>query len=599
MASCFASGFSVFFRSTDTPFAPDCPIVKDADKGGDSRLPDELHHIKFSDATWSHDDQGIFYQTFPKPEAKSTLGSETDPNKEAKLFYHKIGTEQSQDRLICGVDPSLPTGMWGTEVSNDGRFLLLTNSQNTDPRSRTYVASLNVDGSVPSTLRWIAFADKFEYQLSYLASDGNVFYFMTNKDAQRYRIIKVTFDLAEAKATQEPWTLSVGSSVKVEEVVPEDKGDAVLNSATVIDNDKLLLVYSRNVIDELWLHDLKTGKQITRLLPNLVGSIVQISGKREDQSAFISSSSFVSPGTITRLQWTGGKAEEVPEVKTHRTTKVKGINPEDYISEQKWFESTDGTRVPMFITYHKDTKLDGTAPAWLYAYGGFQIPLSPAFSPSMMTWVTMYGGVLVWVNVRGGGEFGEQWHESGRRFNKHHTFEDVLSAAKFVHENKIAAKGRIILNGGSNGGMTVMSSLNMAKDEHGVGAGVAEVGVLDALRFNLFTIGSAWVADYGNPQDPEDFDNIRTFSPLHNVQDRAYPTTIFLTGDHDDRVSPLHTFKMTAELQYRLKDNPNPILCRIDLNSGHGAGKSLQKRIDEICDKYSAVARALKLELRK
>ncbi|CAO1618043.1 unnamed protein product [Parajaminaea phylloscopi] len=591
--------FSIYFRSTEVPFAPAGPDVKDADKGGEGRMADELHHIKFSDATWTHDDSGIFYQTFPKPDAKSTLGSETDPNREAELFYHRLGTQQSEDRLICGVDPNLPTGMWGTEISDDGKFLLVTNSKNTDPKSRYYVAALNEDGSVPTDLKWLALADKFEYQLSFLASDGNVFYFMTNKDAPRYRIVKVTADMSQAQSTKEPWSLSVNSSVKVEELVPEDHDQAVLSSATVVDGDKLLLVYSRNVIDELYLHDLKTGKQITRLLPDLVGSIGQISGKREDQTAFVSSSSFISPGTITRLQWTGGKPKEEPQIKTHRATKVKGIAPEDYVSEQRWFESADGTRVPMFLTYHKDTQLNGTAPAWLYAYGGFQITLSPAFSPSMMTWVTMYGGVLAWVNARGGGEFGESWHEGGRRFNKHHTFQDVLSASKYLHENQVAAKGKIILNGGSNGGMTVMASLNMAKEEHGVGAGVAEVGVLDALRFNLFTIGSAWVADYGNPQDPADFDFIRTFSPLHNVQDRPYPTTVFLTGDHDDRVSPLHTFKMTAEMQHRLKDNPNPILCRIDLNSGHGAGKSLAKRIEETCDKYAAVARALDLQVRK
>lgn len=351
------TGFSIYFRSTTEAFAPTDADAKDADKGGENRLTDELHHIKFSDATWSHDDKGVFYQTYPKPEAKSTLGSETDPNKEAKLFYHLINGKQSDDRLICGVDPAVPTGMWSTEVSDDGRFLLLTNSKNTDPKSRAYVAPLNDDGSVPGELKWISLADKFESQLSYLASDGTTFYFMTNKDAPRYRIVKATFDPSEAKATQEPWSLSVGSSVKIEDLVPEDKDDAVLSSATVIDGDKLLLVYSRNVIDELWLHDLKSGKQIQRLLPNLVGSIGQISGKREDNVAFVSSSSFVSPGTITRLQWSGGKAEEIPEVKTHRATKVKGIQPEDYVSEQKWFESVDGTRWVGLCLHMRCTKL--------------------------------------------------------------------------------------------------------------------------------------------------------------------------------------------------------------------------------------------------
>lgn len=410
--------FSVYFRSTDKPFAPEENDIVDADKGGKDRMADTLNGLKFSGVTWLHDDSGVLFQTYPPPAAASDLGSDTDANRDARLFYHEMGSS-SEDRCILGVDPDHRNGMWGQEVTDDGRYLFISNGETTDPRARHYVAELNEDGSMPKDLKWLCLADKFDFSLDLLANDGNRFYFMTNKDAPRYRIVTVTFDTAKAKATTEPWKLGVDESVKMEELIPEGPEGAVLGSATVIDGDKLLLVYSKNVIDELHLYDLKTGKHIERLLPDLVGSIGQISGKREDTTAFVSTSSFVSPGTITRLEWDGGKAEQKPRIKTHRATKVKGIDPNDYVSEQRWFNSVDGTRIPCFITYHKDTKLDGTAPSWLYAYGGFQIPLSPGFSPSMMTWVKSFGGVLCWVNARGGGEFGEAWHDDGRKANKH------------------------------------------------------------------------------------------------------------------------------------------------------------------------------------
>lgn len=490
-------GYSLYFRETTKPFnpGPDSAEVPDADKGGVDRLPDQLDNVKFSGATWLHDDSGIFYQRYPPPSDTRDLGSENDANKDARLYFHKLGTSQKDDALICDVQPDLRTGSWGTEVTDDGKYLILVNSKDTDPKARFYIAALEGQ-DLTKPLKWVCLADKFESNLSYLANDGTTFYFMTNRQAPKYKIVKLTFDPSTAVEHSQLWKLSVNPSVKVEDFVPEDAQGATLDSATVLDQDKLLLVYSRNVIHELWQYDLKTGKQIKRLLPDLVGSITQISGKREDSVSFVQSASFVSPGIITRLQWSGGKAEEAPKVTTHRETQVKGFVPEDYVSEQKWFSSEDGTKVPMFVTYHKDTKLDGTAPCWLYSYGGFQIPLSPTFSPSMLSWVKMFRGVLVFVNARGGGEFGQEWHDAGRRFNKEKTFEDVLSAAKYLHENKIVAKGKIILNGGSNGGLTVMACLNRATEEHGIGAGVAEVGVLDLLRFQYFTIGAGKLSEH-------------------------------------------------------------------------------------------------------
>lgn len=539
--------------------------------------------MKFSGATWLHDDSGILYQRYPSPGDDTDLGSETDANRDARLYFHKLGTSQKDDVLVADVDPNLRTGMWATEISDDGKYVMLDNSKDTDPKTRKYIASLEGQ-DLAKPLKWVCLADKFESDLSYLANDGNTFYFMTNREAPKYKIVKLTFDPSTAVEESQVWKLSMNPSVRIEELVPQDPEGALLSSATVLDKDKLLLVYSRNVMDELWQYDLTSGKRVTRLLPNLVGSIGQISGKREDNVSFVQSSSFVSPGTITRLQWSGSKSHEVATVSTHRQTQVKGFVPEDYVSEQKWFSSDDGTQIPMFVTYHKDTKLDGTAPAWLYSYGGFQIPIGPTFSPSMLSWVKMFRGILVFVNARGGGEFGQEWHDAGRRFNKHKTFEDVLSGAKYLHENKIAAKGKIILNGGSNGGLTVMASLNRAKEEHGIGAGVAEVGVLDLLRFQYWTIGSAWIPDYMNSEDPEQFDYQLGISPVHNVQKRVYPTTLLLCASHDDRVVAAHSNKMIATLQHVNSQNPNPLLLRVDLKAGHGAGKSIAKRIEEAAD---------------
>lgn len=339
--------FSLYFRSTDKPFDPPATLedVPDAAKGGTDRFPDELNHVKFSGATWTHDDAGVFYQRFPAPGEISDLGSETDPNIDAKLYYHRIGTTQDQDALIIDVDPQVRTGMFSTEVTDDGKWLIVGNGRDTDPKTRRYLASLEGhDFASKEPLKWICLADKFEDDFDYLANDGNTFYFMTNRNAPRYRIIKVTFDPANLKAEAHPWKLSVDPSVTLEDLVPEDADGGLLSSATVVDHDKLLLIYSRNVIDELWQYDLKSGKKVGRLLPNLVGSIGQISGKREDSTSYVSSSSFVSPGTITKFQWTGGKAEEQPDVSTYRTTAVTGLDPNDYVTSQEWYTSVDGTK---------------------------------------------------------------------------------------------------------------------------------------------------------------------------------------------------------------------------------------------------------------
>lgn len=320
--------------------------------GGTDRLPDVLTHVKFSGGTWTHDDKGVFYLRWPAPTSGSAdLGTETDVNTDARLYYHVLGTKQEQDVLICDVDPDVKTGFWSPTVTNDGKFLVISQSKNTDPVSRKYVASLEgVDfGSQEgvASLKWICLSDKFEDELGYLANDGNTFYFTTNRKAPRYRIIKTTIDPSKGQQIekQQLFKLPLEPSVKFEEHVEEDAEGGTLGSATVLAHDKLLLVYSRNVKDELWQYDLKSGQKVGRLLPNFVGSIGQISGKREDTLSFVQTSGFTSPGIISRLEWSeGSEAKKEPKISTYRETVVPGINADDFISEQKWFESVDGTK---------------------------------------------------------------------------------------------------------------------------------------------------------------------------------------------------------------------------------------------------------------
>ncbi|KAL9933136.1 hypothetical protein V8E36_007854 [Tilletia maclaganii] len=603
---------TIYIRKTSSPFVkPAGTAEADADKfidaeSGPDRLEDKLEHVKFSGLAWRGDD-GIFYQRYPDTTSGGSKGTETDANKDAQLFYHKLGTQQKDDILVIAKDSAIRESMWSGFLSDDNRWLQVLNSKDTTPKHRFFLACLD-DQEISPSLRWIGIAHKFEYDLTYIGNDileekdedGKPierFYFVTNKDAENCRVVYTDIKRSSAKTIEHVGQLE-GEDAELVELIPEQT-DALLESASLHAQDRLLISYKRNVQDELWEYDLKTGKPIRRLLADLVGTIGQIAGRREDNEAFVSSFSFISPGIVTRLVFDKADRDAAPKEIIHRTTKVATIWPDDYISKQIWFDSTDGAKVPIFVTYPKAID-PAKAPLLLYCYGGFNIPIPPSFSPGMLTWATEFGGVYAVVNARGGGEFGESWWNAGRGYNKQHTFDDVLGAAKFLHENGYAAKGKIVVNGGSNGGLSVAAVGNQAKEEHGIGALIAEVGVLDLLRFQRHTIGSAWVGDYLNAdEDGKQFDNIYKISPLENIDpSKTYPTYLLMSADHDDRVVPLHTFKMTAQLQHLLPENPNPILLRVDLNAGHGAGKSTAKKIDELCDKWSVIARALNLKLR-
>lgn len=569
--------YTVYVRRTSEPFAAIDGELYDHHA---KRLAEEIRFVKFSSITWTHDSKGFFYQRFPSREShglatEDKAGTETTDDKDAMLYYHRIGTPQSQDTLVMK-DAEHPEWMWGASVSEvDGRYLFLDIVQDTGKKNMLWVADLQ-ENEIGQNMKWDKIVNEFESEYTVIANDGTKLYLRTNENAPQYQVI--TIDLADPSRQH-----------KV--LIPEAK-DAYLDDVTAVGDDKLAVVYKRNVIDELYLYS-TDGKQLTRLAPDFVGS-TEVSGRRAQSHFFAFLTGFTNPGIVARYNL--DEPGEDKRWSIYRSTIMKGLVPDEFSAEQVWYESKDGTKVPMFIVKHKSTKSDGTAPAIQYGYGGFSISLSPSFSPTILTLIKAYGAVYALPNIRGGGEFGEEWHLAGTKERKINVFNDFIAATEYLVKNKIAAPGKVAINGGSNGGLLVAACVNIAP-EGTFGAAVAEVGVLDLLKFADFTIGKAWTSDYGNPHDSHDFDFIYPISPLHNVPtDKNLPPLLLMTADHDDRVVPLHSFKHAATLQHTLAHNPHPLLIRIDKKAGHGAGKATEKRIQDAADRWGFVAQSLGLE---
>ncbi|KAI9179723.1 hypothetical protein H9P43_005053 [Blastocladiella emersonii ATCC 22665] len=536
--------------------------VKSVADGTD--LNDVVEYAKFTSVSWTKDEAGFFYTRYPKVD-KSDLGTETDANLNAQTMYHKLGTAQADDVLVYH-DPDHPKFRGSVFPSDDGKYLLLTVSASTARKNLLWIAPHPNDNNY-AALQWTKVVDDINMgSFGYLANDGPKFYFKSNWEAPKSRII--TYDLSRPDA---------GFTV----LVAEDK-DATLSSAMVSDNDKLVLVYMRNVMDEIHVHSLATGEHVRRLpLPPAV-SVTGLSGERKHNELFYSFSSFLSPGTVMRFDCT------TSDVDRFKRSEVAGFDPDAFEASQHWYASKDGTKIPMFIVHRKGISLDGSNPTFLYGYMGFNISIGPAFSPSWVTFMAHYNGVVVVANGRGGGEFGEEWHEAGMLHQKQHCFDDFQAAAKELVKRGYTSHSRIAINGGSNGGLLVGACVNQAPELFG--AAVAEVGVMDMLRFHKFTIGHAWIADYGNPDVAEDFEYIRKYSPVHNTTTQDYPATLIMTSDHDDRVVPLHSFKYGAALQHANPNSTRPLLIEIERKAGHGAGKPTKKRIESAANKFAFIA---------
>ena len=523
-------------------------------------LPDLLQWSKFSGAAWSKDDKGFFYSRYDEPKGTALR----DTNYFQKLYYHQLGTSQAEDKLIYE-RPDNKELLFGGTVTDDGRYLIIHVSQGTSPKNRLYYKDLTKpDAPVVKLL------DDFYAQYLFVDNDGPVFWIQTDLQSPRSKLIAID--------TRHP------ERANWKTIVPESKDK--LEQSTVVDN-RFLLSYLRDARTEIRVYDLQ-GKAIRNVdLPG-IGTAIGFQGKRKDKETFYSFTSFISPTTVYRYEPESGKSSVFKQPKVD-------FDSSQYETKQVFYNSKDGTRVPMFLTYKKGLKLDGQNPTLLYAYGGFDISLTPSFSVPNLVWLEM-GGVYAQPNLRGGGEYGEEWHLAGTRAHKQNVFDDFIAAAEWLIANKYTSTPKLAIRGGSNGGLLVGACLTQRPDLYG--ATLPHVGVMDMLRFQKFTIGWAWTSDYGSSDNPEDFKALYAYSPLHNLKPGTkYPPTLIATADHDDRVVPGHSFKFAATMQAD-QAGPTPVLIRIETKAGHGAGKPISKIIDETADEWAFVAYNLKMDVK-
>ncbi|XP_043076386.1 prolyl endopeptidase [Puntigrus tetrazona] len=543
-------------------------------------LEDRLERVKFTCMSWTHDGKGLFYNSYPEQEGKSD-GTETSTNLHQKLYYHVLGTPQSQD-VLCAEFPDQPKWMSGAEVSDDGCYVLLYIREGCDPVNRLWYCDLNaVPQGITGLLPWVKLIDNFDAEYEYVTNEGSVFTFKTNLDAPQYRLINIDF----AQPCISQW----------KELIPQHDKDVVV-FATCTYSRFLFVCFLHDVKNVLKMFHLSSGEEI-RTFPLDVGSIVGFTGRKKDSEIFYSFTSFLSPAIIYHCDLT----KEPLQPHVFREVTVKGFSPADYQTTQVFYPSKDGTQIPMFIIHKKGIKLDGSHPAFLYGYGGFNISITPSYSVSRLIFVRHLGGVLAVANIRGGGEYGETWHKAGMLANKQNCFTDFQCAAEYLIKEGYTSPKKLTINGGSNGGLLVAACVNQRPDLFG--CAVAQVGVMDMLKFHKFTIGHAWTTDFGCSEIKEQFDWLIKYSPLHNIHvpeadGVQYPAVLLLTGDHDDRVVPLHSLKYIATLQSLIGQWPgqlNPLFIYVDTKSGHGAGKPTSKVIQEVADTYAFIARCLNL----
>jgi prolyl oligopeptidase len=519
-------------------------------------LGEVIRWTKFTEPSWDHENEGFYYSRYDEPEGGLEYKG---ANYYQKLYYHALGTGQATDRLVYHRPDQKEWGFDG-HVTEDGDYLVISIWKGTHIENNVFYKDLNFDdGEV------IELLTDFAANFTFVGNDGSLFYFSTDMDAPLGKLIAIDLN----RPDRSDWM----------EVVPESKFP--LLSASLV-NDQFILHYLHDARSEITIHD-KRGEYIRHIeLPGL-GTVEGFRGKKGDRETFYLFTSFTTPATIYHVNLETGQSQLFlsPNVT---------FDPEHYHSEQVFVTGQDGTRFPLFLNYKKGTNLQN-APAYLYGYGGFNIPLTPVFSVSHLVWMEM-GGIFAQANLRGGGEYGKAWHEAGMILQKQNVFDDFIAAAEFLIEQGYTSTQKLAIGGRSNGGLLVGACLTQRRDLFG--ACLVNVGVLDMLRFHKFTIGWAWVSDYGSPDDPSEFKALLAYSPYHNLRsDLHYPPTLICTGDHDDRVFPAHSYKFAAALQYILSQSDNqdggPALIRIDTKAGHGLGKPTSLLIDEISDQWAFI----------
>jgi len=530
-------------------------------------LDDELKWVKFSDVSWTADGKGFFYSRYDKPEKQGEKYQSLSVNQ--KLMYHRVGTPQSEDVLVYQ-RPDKPLWGYSNEVTEDGRYLIITVWKGTDEKYRVLYRDLSAnppDKDSPP----VELIGHFKHEFTFLGNDGPVFYFKTDADAPRRRVIAID----ARKPAAEQW----------QEIIPQSKD--TLTGVSIV-GDRLVARYLQDARTQVKVFSM-TGRFIRTVELPGIGTARGFDGRREDSETFYSFQSFSTPTSIYRYDVAKGTNT------LFRKPQVK-FRPEDYVVKQVFYRSKDGTRVPMFIAHRKGIALNGNNPTLLYGYGGFNISLSPRFSISWLAWMEM-GGVLAVANLRGGGEYGEAWHRAGTKQNKQNVFDDFIAAAEWLIEKKYTKPRKLAIQGASNGGLLVGAVMTQRPDLFG--ACLPAVGVMDMLRFHKFTAGRFWVDDFGSPDDPDDFKYLYAYSPYHNLkQGVSYPATLMTTADTDDRVVPGHSFKFAARLQY-CHAGEAPVLIRIETRAGHGAGKPTSKIIAEVADKWAFLVENLGMELKR
>ena len=530
--------------------------VRDIETGKD--LTDDVKWVKFSNASWKHDGSGFFYSRYDAPASAEQL---KQTNYFHKLYFHKLGTPQSKDELIYERKDHKDWN-FSAEVTEDGRFLIINVSQGTDPKNRIFYKDLQSPKA-----KVVELLNKQDASYNFIGYEGNAFWFTTDLDAPKGRIVAI-------------------DSLKpdnIKTVVPEaaDKLEGVDLGRRSLHRQ---LSEGRALGHPAFQSVGRTRGRNS--LPGL-GTASGFTGKRKDTETFYSYVSFTEPPTVYRYDVKTGQSAVLFRPKVD-------FKSDEFTSEQVFYQSKDGTKVPMFLTYRKGLEKNGNNPTLLYGYGGFDISITPSFSPAIAAWLQM-GGVYAVANLRGGGEYGEEWHLAGTKLRKQNVFDDFIAAGEWLIANKYTSTPKLAISGRSNGGLLIGATLNQRPELWG--AALPAVGVMDMLRFQKFTIGWAWTSDYGSSEVADEFAALYKYSPLHNIKPGTkYPPTLITTADHDDRVFPGHSFKYAAAMQ-AAQSGPAPVLIRIETRAGHGAGKPTSKVIEEVTDQWAFLVKNLQMQI--
>jgi prolyl oligopeptidase len=523
-------------------------LVRDVATGKD--LPDRLLWAKFTDTTWTPDNKGFYYTRFPQP---GTVPA-GDENYFGKVYHHRLGDPQDKDVMVFE-RPDDKQIFAAAQLSLDGRWLVLTSIKGASDRTEIHVLDRTAPDAKPVLL---PSTQGFDDAWGFVGESAGRFFFVTDEGAPLYKLVAVDY----GKGSLEPVP-----------VIPQEKDK--LSTAALVDG-KLVVVRLHDANDRVLVHALD-GKLLNEIQLPTLGSVVELKGDADDKELYLAFTSFTFPTTPYRYDF-ATKSLEAVEKTTGR------VDPDAYEVRQVWYPSKDGTRVPMFLVQKKGLAKDGQRPTLLYGYGGFNVTMNPAYSPSRFVWLDK-GGILAVANLRGGGEYGEEWHQAGMLEKKQNVFDDFIAAAEFLIKDGYTRPERLAIQGGSNGGLLVGAAITQRPELFG--AAVCQVPVADMLRYHLFTVGRYWIPEYGSADDPQQFKFLYAYSPLHRVKDGvAYPATLVTTADTDDRVAPGMAKKFAARLQ-EATAGPHPVLIRVETKAGHGAGKPISKQIDEAADMYT------------